>query len=101
MSAVTVAVLVFVIKRYCFTPRSSTFKIDVLDIGSSVNDVDIDTFSAFSSVKIFVEGTEAQALSMRYSSEAPRGTLLEFPVFGSMDNRVSFNVIDLTWYIRQ
>ena len=55
----TVAVLVCVILRNGLSPRGTPLEIDVVDVGSSINDVDIDAFAAVFGIEVLVEVTEA------------------------------------------
>lgn len=56
VSSVTVTVLVDVVLRNGLSPRCPTFELDVFDVDTSVNDVDIDTFASIAFVLVLCEG---------------------------------------------
>lgn len=109
VSAVAIAVLVLVAGRDGLSPLGTTLEVDVLNVGTSVNDVGINTLTTLSGVEVLVEGAEVEGISVRDTSKTPRGLLLSLGrarilnndvVLGlegkhSVDNAVALDVLDL------
>lgn len=75
----TISVNIFVIGGDGLSPVCSVFEVNMLDVGASVNNVDVDTLAAVGTVEVFVEGSEAEAVTVRYSGQAPRSILFSLP----------------------
>lgn len=58
----TVAILILVILRDGLSPRGTSFKLDVVDIDSCVDDVDINTTTSNFVVGVLVESAEAELI---------------------------------------
>jgi hypothetical protein len=95
VGTVSVAIFIGVTSRNSLTPGSAALKVNVLGVGAGVNDVDIHTLTAVSGIKILVEGSEAQRVSVRDTGQTPRGILLNRGVFHGVDERVLLDVLDL------
>jgi len=78
MCAVSVAILVSVTLWNGLAPSCTALEVEMSSVGSSVNDVDINTFATISSVQVLVEGAEGKAVTVGKTSEAPWGTSLDF-----------------------
>ncbi len=100
MSTVSVAVLVLIIWDDGLAPEGSALKVDMINIGTSIHDIYINTFTAFGRIEILVNSAEGQALSVRDTSETPWSCLLDFAwaiIFAAkgMNNGVSLDKFDL------
>jgi len=73
---VTISVSILVIGGNGFSPVCSTFKVDVLSVRTSIDDVDVNTLAAVGTVEVFIEGSEAKAVTVGYPGQAPRSVLL-------------------------
>jgi hypothetical protein len=76
MSSVTVAILISIASGDGLTPLGSALEVDVVGVGTGINDIGIDTLTTILGVEVLVEGTEVQRLSVRNTSKTPRGVLL-------------------------
>ncbi|KAK5632321.1 hypothetical protein RRF57_008034 [Xylaria bambusicola] len=61
--AITIFVLVAVGDR--LAPLGTTLEINVVNVGASVNNVDINALTTLSSVQVFVKGSEIEGLAVR------------------------------------
>ena len=52
-------------------PVCTTLKVDVLGVGSGVDDVDINTLTTVLRVEVLVEGGEGETLSVRDTGKTP------------------------------
>src|ERR1700730_15608422 len=73
----SVTILISIIWHNGLAPESSTLKIDVINICTSVYNIDIDTLATFGSVEILVVSADAQGFSVRDSGQTPWGILLK------------------------
>ena len=64
MSAMAVAVFVSITGRDGLAPVCSTFKVNMIDVGTSVDDIDIDTVATVLCVEILVECAEGETVTM-------------------------------------
>ena len=80
VSAVTIAILIGIAIRDGRTPFGSALEVDVIDVGTSVNDVGIDTLTTILGVEVLVEGTEVQSISVGDTGETPRSLLLSLTI---------------------
>ena len=55
----------------------------MFDVGAGVDDVDVYTFAAVVSVRVFVEGAELKAFPMRDAGKTPWGALLNLRFIGA------------------
>lgn len=95
VSAVTVSVYVFIVGGDGLSPMCPILKVDVLSVGTSVNDIDVNTLATIGTVEVFVEGSKAKAVTVGYSGQAPRSVLLSLPSLQSVNFRVLFDIINL------
>lgn len=76
VSTVAIAILILVAVGDSLTPLGSALKVDVVNVGTSVNDVGIDTLTTLLSIEVLVEGTEVQGISVGDTGETPRSLRL-------------------------
>ncbi len=88
VSTVTVAILVGIAIRSSVTPLGTTLKVDVGDVGTSVDNVGINTLTTVFGVQVLVEGTEAQSLAVRNTGKTPRSLLLRLGVTGVFSDSI-------------
>jgi hypothetical protein len=74
---VSVAILVRITLRDGLAPRCTTLEVDMLSVGTSVHNVDIDALATVLGVEVLVEGAEAQAVAVRDTGETPGSVLLD------------------------
>ena len=72
MRAMTVAVLVDVILRNSLAPRSTTFKVNMLDVDTSVDHVYVDAFASEMDVLVLGESAKGEFGAMADASETLR-----------------------------
>lgn len=77
VSSVSVSILISIVGWDGLTPVGAILKINVLDVGSGVNDIDINTLTRISGIEVLVEVTESQALPVRDTGKTPWGVLLK------------------------
>lgn len=95
VSAVTVAVLISVVGWDSLAPGGTALKVNVSDVGASVNDIDIDTLAAISRVQVLVECAEVERLAVGDTGKTPRSVLLRLWGLESVDFLVLLDVFDL------
>lgn len=97
VSSMTIAVDVFIVGRDGLAPVSTTFEVDVINVGASINDVYIDTFTSVFGVQVLVECAEAQAVPVRDTGQTPWSVLLDLwlIILHSVNLRVLLDVVDL------
>lgn len=76
VSTVAIAVLVGITEGSSVTPLGTALKVDVLSVGTSVNNISVDTLTTLFGVEVLVEGTEAQSLAVGDTGKTPRSLLL-------------------------
>ena len=72
----TVAIDILVIGGDGLAPMSAALEVNVLDVGTGVNDVDIDTLTTLVGEEVLVEGSEGQRLAVGDAGQTPWGHLL-------------------------
>lgn len=80
VSSVTVAIYILITSWDSLTPLGSALEINMLSVGSGVNDVGINTLTTISAVQVLVEGAEAQGVAVRDTGKTPRSLLLDLAV---------------------
>jgi hypothetical protein len=97
VSAVAVAILIGIAVGDGLAPVCATLKVDVLGVGASVDDVDVDTLTTVGGIEVLVPGAEAQRIAVRDTGKTPGGVLLGLVVIAAqgVDLRVALNVVDL------
>lgn len=95
MSPVSVAILVSIVLRDGLAPGRASLEVDVVDVGASVNDIDINALATVSSVEVLVEGAEREAIAMRDTSQTPWGVLLKLWIGEGMNLLVLLNELNL------
>ena len=59
-----VAIFVYIIVGDGLAPMSSSLEIDMVDVCAGIDNVDIDAVTSVVRIKVFVESSEAEALTM-------------------------------------
>jgi hypothetical protein len=95
VGTVTVAVLVLVTLGDGLAPVGTALKVNVVNVGASVNHVSINTLTTILSIQVLVEATERKAIAVRDTSQTPRGVLFNGWVREVVDLRVLLNILDL------
>lgn len=95
VGTVAIAIDIVITSRDGLTPRGTTLEVNVVGVGASVNDVDVNTLTAIIGIEVFVEGTKAQAVTVGDTGQTPGGVLLNGRVFHRVDFGVPLNVFDL------
>lgn len=95
VSTVAIAVLILVTLRDGLAPVGTALKVDVVNVGASVNHVSINTLTTILSIQVLVEATERKAIAVRNTSQTPRGILLNGWVREVVDLRILLNILDL------
>lgn len=107
VSTVTVAILIGIPRGNGLTPVGTTLEVDVVDVGTSVNNVGIDTLTTIRRVEVLVEGTEVEGVAVGDTGKTPRSLslglavalVLSDHVLGNrdhgVDKSVSLNELDL------
>lgn len=62
--AVSIAVLIGVALGYGLAPTGAALKVNVLDVGARVDDVDVDTLATVAVIEVLVEGAKVEALAV-------------------------------------
>jgi hypothetical protein len=95
--SVSVAILIEITIGDSLAPRRTTLEVDVVDVGTGVDDVDVNALATVLGVEVLVEGAEAQAVTVRDTGEAPRSVLLNLGVVAaqSVDFLISLDELDL------
>jgi len=97
VGAVTVAILISIAVRDGLAPVSTALEVDVLVVGTGVDDVDVDTLTTVGRVEVLVPRAEAQRVAVRDTGETPWGVLLRLVVVAEgVDLRVTLDVVDLS-----
>ena len=95
--SVSVAILIGIALRDGLAPRRTTLKVDVVNVGTGVDDVDVNALATVLGVEVLVKGAEAQAVTVRDTGEAPGSVLLDLGVvrLQSVDFLISLDELDL------
>ena len=94
----TVAILISIAVGDGLAPVGAALEVDVLVVGSGVDDVDVNTLTTVGRVEVLVPGTEAQRVAVRDTGKTPGGVLLGLVVVTSkgVDLGVTLDVVDLS-----
>ena len=106
VSAVAIAVDVGIAVRDGLAPLGTTLEVNVLGVGTGVDNVGINTLATLSGIEVLVEGSKAQRITVRDTSQAPGSGLLDIAIalalginiFGDahgVDNAITLDVLDL------
>ena len=101
VSTVSVSILISIAGGDGLAPLGTTFKVDVVDVGAGVDDVDVNTLTALGGVEVLVEGAKGQAVPVGDTGKTPRGVLLEGGfLLGAhgVDFLVNLDIFDL-WHL--
>jgi hypothetical protein len=79
---------------------STALKVNVLVVGTGVNDVSIDTLTAVLGVDVLVEGTEGEAVPVGDTSQAPWGVLLcdWFGILQGTNDLIPLDVLNIRMF---
>jgi len=92
----SVAILICITLRDGLAPRRTTLEVDVLSVGTGVDNVDIDALATVLGVEVLVEGAEAQAVTVGDTGETPGSVLLDLRLGAENVNfLISLNEFDL------
>ncbi|KAI6764450.1 hypothetical protein HG530_008239 [Fusarium avenaceum] len=80
VSTVTIAILIGIARGNGLTPVSTALEIDVVDVGTSVNNVGINTLTTIGGVEVLVECTEVEGAAVGDTGKTPRSLLLGISV---------------------
>lgn len=95
VGTVAIAILVSIASRDSLAPVSTTLKVDMIGVDTSVNGVGINSLTTIRSVEVLVEGAERETIPVGNTSKTPGSALLDLRVFHSVDFGVFLNEIDL------
>jgi hypothetical protein len=94
--SVSVAILVGITLGDGLSPRRTTLEVDVVDVGTGVDDVDVNTLATVLGVEVLVEGAETQAVTVGDTGEAPGSVLLDLGLVSQgVDFLISLDELDL------
>lgn len=108
MSAVSVTILISITSWDGLAPFGTAFEVNVLNVGTSVNDVSINALAALSSVKVLIECAKVKGITVGDTGQTPGRLLLGLAVTlvlghlalaldgkHSVNNSVALNVLDI------
>lgn len=97
VSTVTVAVDISITRGDGLAPVGTALKVNVLGVGTGVNDVGINALTAVLGVDVLVEGTKREAGTVGDTSKTPGGVLLSdgLGVRQSANDLIPLNVLDV------
>jgi hypothetical protein len=95
--SVSVAILIGITLRDGLAPRRTALEVDVVNVGTGVDDVDVNALATVLGVEVLVEGAEAQAVAVGDTGEAPGSVLLDLGLVAakSVDFLISLDELDL------
>jgi hypothetical protein len=88
VSSVSVAVLVLITSRDGLAPGGTTLEVNVVHVGASVNDIDVNALASVRGIQVLVEGTEGQSLLVRDTGKTPGCAVLGRSVTHGVNERV-------------
>ena len=91
----TIAIFISITFGDGLAPVGTTFKVNMLSVGASVDDVCVNALTTILGVEVLVEGTEGKAITVRDTGQTPGSVLLNGGGFKVVDFRVLLNVVDL------
>jgi hypothetical protein len=98
VGSVAVAVPILIVLRNGVAPVCAALKLVVVDVDTSVDDVDIDALSALGVVDVLVECAEAEFVRVRDTCKTPRGATLNALGGGRLgdgiDDLVTLDILD-------
>lgn len=110
VGSMAITINIFIVVGHGLAPNGTTFKLDVIDVDTSVDDVDVDTFTAMLVVDVLSESTEREFGSVTDPCKALQVTVSLYDItaiccmtyprrrplhFLSTNDLVAFNVINL------
>jgi hypothetical protein len=78
VGAMSVSIFVGIAGRDGLAPLGAALEVDVLGVGTGVDDVDVNAFAAVDRVEVLVEGSEVECLAVRDAGKTPWCVLLGF-----------------------
>jgi hypothetical protein len=85
MGSVAIAIYILITGRNGFPPMGTALKVVVIDIGTSVNDINVNTLATMSLVDVFIVGTKVQTLLVRDTGKTPRSRVFSYGIRESID----------------
>ncbi len=102
VGAVPVTIDIGIARGDGLAPVGTALKVNMVDVGASIDDIGINTLAALGSKEVLVEGGEAQRIPVRDTGQPPGGTLLSlaiaFVLGGNthgVDDAITLDVLDL------
>jgi len=96
MGSVAIAVNIRIILRDGLAPACSALKVNMVNVGSGINDIDVNTLATVGGIQILVICAEAKSLAVRNASKTPWSRVLNYTfIFKSVDNLVLLDKLDL------
>jgi hypothetical protein len=89
---VTVTIFIRVTVRDSGTPFGTTIKVDVLDINTGIDDIDLDTLTTLGFIVILAESTKVEGFAVGDTGQTPGSIALQFT---GIDYSVPLNVSNL------
>lgn len=94
VSSVTIAIEIFIVGRDCLAPSGTALEVNVVNVDTRVNGVGVNALTPLGGIQVLVEVTEGQAITVRDTSQTPRGVLFGGPFHG-VNFGIPLDVIDL------
>ena len=95
VSAVSVTIDILVTLGNGLAPVGTALKVNVVNVGTSVNHVGIDTLTAILGIEVLVEGAKGEAVTVGDTGQTPGGVLLNLGVGVVADLGVLLDVLNL------
>jgi len=89
VGSVTVAILIGIAIGDSEAPVSAALEVNMVNVGTSVNDVGIYTLAGLLSVEVLVEGAEAEGVTVGDTGKTPRSLLLSLTIAFVLGNGLS------------
>ena len=77
----SVAILIGITLRDSLAPMRAALKVNVVNVGASVDDIDINALTTVVGVEVLVEGAEGKGVAVRDTGKTPWRVLLDVWVF--------------------
>ena len=95
VGSVTVSILIGITLRDGLTPGGTALEVNVLNVGTGVDHVGIDTLTTLLGVEVLVEVTEGEGITVRDTGKTPGSVLLNGTLTHGADLRVPLDIFDL------
>jgi hypothetical protein len=97
VSSVSVSILIGIAYWDGLAPLGTALEVDVINVGTGVNNVDIDAIATGSLMDVLVEGTETKSITVRDTGKTPWSGVLCGWIIHSVNNRVLLDVCNLDY----